>query len=288
MADVKWIKVVTDMFDNRKIKQIEKLPAGDSIIVIWFKLLCLAGSSNEQGFLLFTNRIPYNLEMLATEFNRPLNTIKLAITTFSEFGMIEIINDAICVCNWEKYQNTDGMDKIREQNRLRQQRHRERQKLLLEQKQNDVTLPVTLPVTLRNALEKDKDKDKEIINKGSKKDKINYQEIVDLYNDTCVSLCHVNKLTDSRKRAIRSRLKNYSLEEITKAFQKAEASDFLKGDNNKNWIADFDFVMRDASLAKILEGSYDNRKAQSSGNTQNSFQQNSYDFDALEKELMRN
>ena len=39
MADVKWIKLAVDMFDNRKIRQIETLPDGDGIIVIWVKLL---------------------------------------------------------------------------------------------------------------------------------------------------------------------------------------------------------------------------------------------------------
>ena len=54
MADIKWIKIVTDMFDNRKIRQIECLPDGDSIIVIWMKLLCLAGQTNDNGMVYFT------------------------------------------------------------------------------------------------------------------------------------------------------------------------------------------------------------------------------------------
>ena len=124
MGEIKWIKVVTDMFDNRKIKQIETLPDGDAIIVVWMKLLCLAGNINEQGMIYFTKEIPYTEEMMATEFNRPINTIRLALKTFKEFEMIEIIDDIICISNWEKYQNVESMDKIREQTRLRVARHK--------------------------------------------------------------------------------------------------------------------------------------------------------------------
>lgn len=63
MAEVKWIKIATEIFDNRKIKQIENLPDGDSIIVIWFKLLCLAGNINDNGMVYFTQEIPYTEQM---------------------------------------------------------------------------------------------------------------------------------------------------------------------------------------------------------------------------------
>lgn len=131
MADIKWIKIVTDIFDNRKIKQIESLPEGDTIIVIWFKLLCLAGVINDNGNVYITNEIPYTDETLATQFNRPLKTIQLAMHTFQSFGMIEIIDDILHISNWENYQNIEGMEKVREQNRLRKQRQRENEKLLL-------------------------------------------------------------------------------------------------------------------------------------------------------------
>lgn len=129
MADVKWIKLFTNVFDNKKIKQIEILPEGDAVIVIWMKLLCLAGNINDKGLVYFTNEIPFTEEMLATEFRRPINTIRLALTTFQSFGMIEIIDDIIKISSWEKYQNTEGLDRIREQNRLRKQNERERKKL---------------------------------------------------------------------------------------------------------------------------------------------------------------
>ena len=90
MADVKWIKMATDIFDNRKIRQIECLPDGDAIIVIWMKLLCLAGNINDMGYVYFTKEIPYTEQMLATQFNKPLATVQLALRTFEQFRMIEV------------------------------------------------------------------------------------------------------------------------------------------------------------------------------------------------------
>jgi predicted phage replisome organizer len=130
MADVKWIKLSIDIFNNRKIKQIECLPEGDAIVVIWVKLLCLAGTINDAGQIYFTKEIPYTDQMLANQFCRPLTTIQLALKTFEQFGMVEVIDNILCVSNWERYQNVDRLSEIREYNRLAKQKQREKQKLL--------------------------------------------------------------------------------------------------------------------------------------------------------------
>lgn len=131
MADVKWIKITTDIFNDEKVLLIEQMPDADTLLVIWFKLLCMAGKENNYGVFLMRNRMPYTEEMLATIFRRPLQTVRLALSTFEAFGMIEIEDDIICIPNWEKHQNIEGLEKVREQNRLRKQRQRERQKQLL-------------------------------------------------------------------------------------------------------------------------------------------------------------
>ena len=93
MCEVKWIKIATDLFDDEKIMLLESMPDGDSIIVIWFKLLTLAGKQNNSGVFIFNDKIPYTEEMLATIFRRPLTTVRLALNTFERFGMIEIIEN---------------------------------------------------------------------------------------------------------------------------------------------------------------------------------------------------
>lgn len=148
MADIKWIKIVTDIFDNRKIRQIETMPDGDTILVVWFKLICLAGTINDAGMVYLTKDIPYTDEMLARQFNRPIQTVRLALSIFEQFGMIEVVDNFLMLSSWEKYQNVESMDKIREQTRKRVAEHRERSKQLPSNASCNVT------VTHSNATDK--------------------------------------------------------------------------------------------------------------------------------------
>lgn len=150
--DIKWIKLATDIFDDSKIRQIEKLPEGDSILVIWLKLLTLAGKSNQGGFIFMTNEIPYTEQMLVNEFGRPATTVQLALNTFEQFGMIEIIDNVYFVSNWTKYQSADRLEEIREKNKEKQKRYRERKKIALEDKESEESLRNTLRNTSRNTL----------------------------------------------------------------------------------------------------------------------------------------
>lgn len=130
MADVKWIKIVTDIFDDEKILLIESMPDADSVIVIWFKLLCLAGKQNNSGVFLMNNSIPYTDEMFATIFRRPVNTVRMALSAFERFGMIDIINDTVTIPNWGKHQSLDRIESRNEYMRNYMKEYRENQKLL--------------------------------------------------------------------------------------------------------------------------------------------------------------
>lgn len=263
MADVKWIKLATDIFDNRKIKAIEQMPDGDAIVVIWLKILTLAGTVNDGGSVYFTRDIPYSDQLLAAQFSRPLPLIQLALSTFEKFGMIEIVDDIIHVSNWEKYQNIEGMDKIREQNRLRKQRQREREKALTDK--------CHVTVTGSHATEEDKEEDKNK-NKIYKKTTsslstsvdpaptITASEVVDLYHEICKSYPRVRSLSDNRRKAINARLRTHSIDDIKEVFEKAENSSFLKGKNKRNWSANFDWLMTDNNFCKILDGNYDDKQ----------------------------
>lgn len=132
MADVKWIKITTDMFDNRKIKHLRRLHDGNSIVLIWVMLLTLAGRCNSNGMIFLTENIPYTSKMLADELDFEESTVQLAIQALEKLGMIATGDDGfLAVTGWEEHQNIEGMEKIREQNRLRKQRQRENQKKTL-------------------------------------------------------------------------------------------------------------------------------------------------------------
>jgi len=133
MADnrVKWIKITTDMFDDEKIDFISSLPEADAIIVIWIRLLSLAGKCNAGGYIYLTESIPYTDDMLSHKFRRPLNVIKLALDTLQRLGMIEYEEGTIFIANWTKHQNIEGLELIRERDRERKRKGRADKKLLL-------------------------------------------------------------------------------------------------------------------------------------------------------------
>lgn len=135
MAEIKWIKIVTDIFDDEKMLLIETLPEADSIIVIWFKLLCLAGKQNNSGVFTLNGKIPYTDKMLATIFRRKETIVDLALQTFEQFGMIEIINNTITIPNWSKHQNFDKIESKNAYMKQYMKQYREKQKLLAEGKQ---------------------------------------------------------------------------------------------------------------------------------------------------------
>lgn len=188
---VKWIKIQTDIFDNRKIKQIEYMPESDAILVIWIKLLCLCGKVNDNGAIYLTEEVPYTEEMLAKEFGKDISVIRLALKTFEMFGMLEVVDNIYCISNWEKYQNIEGMEKIKEQNRIRQAKFKEKKKQL---SLGNVTDNVTL--TLGNAT----DIDKELEEDKEKEKKKTYKDIVSRYTQNPDLISSLNDFIEMRKK----------------------------------------------------------------------------------------
>ena len=131
MSDVKWIKITTDIFDDEKILLIESLPECDSIIVIWFKLLCFAGKTNNSGVFLMGDSIPYTDGMLATIFRRKEATVKMALDIFERFGMIERLDGIITLPNWNKHQTLDAYERKKLRDREYQANRRSKQKALI-------------------------------------------------------------------------------------------------------------------------------------------------------------
>ena len=113
-SNVEWIKITTDMFDNRKIKHLRKLPEGNSIVLIWVMLLTMAGRCNANGMIYLTENIPYTTKMLADELGFEENLVKLALEALAQFEMIVTDSNYLFVSGWQEYQNIEGMEKIRD------------------------------------------------------------------------------------------------------------------------------------------------------------------------------
>ena len=129
-TDVKWIKIATDIFDDEKIAIIEAMPDADVMIVIWFKILALAGKVNTSGVLMINDRIAYTDEMLATIFRRKLSQVKMALEVFENLDMIEIVNGVVTIPNWNKHQQLDAIENRREYQKEYMRERRDKQKQL--------------------------------------------------------------------------------------------------------------------------------------------------------------
>lgn len=277
MADVKWIKITTDVFNDEKILLIESLPEADSIIVIWFKLLCLAGKQNNSGVFLMGDKIAYTDKMLATIFRRKEATVQLALQTFEQFGMIELIDGVITIPNWEKHQNIDKMEQIKEQTRLRVAKHREKQK----------SLSCNVTVTQCNATDKiredknrleednnilsDSDEPEPSPSKKTKPVKHKYGEYKNVL------------LTDDELKKIQTEYPDYK--ERIERLSSYVASTGKKYKSHyatiRNW------ARKDAEKPgrKEMVPSWMDKPKKPGFN---SFQQNQYDFESLENELLAN
>lgn len=123
---IDWVKLATDTFEDEKVLLIGAMPDGDTMVVLWVRLICMAGKVNAGGVVRLAEGVPFTDETLATVLHRPISTVRLAIDTFEKLGMVHLDEQGIWLTNWDKYQNVDGMDRIRELARVRKQRQRAR------------------------------------------------------------------------------------------------------------------------------------------------------------------
>ena len=199
-------------------------------------------------------RIAYTDKMLATVFRMKEATVTMALKIFEDFNMVEIVDGVITIPNWGKHQNLDQLENKKEYMRNYMKEYREKQKALTAGKPSCKTN--SKPNVSQAEGEEDKEIDKEIDIDKEKEERISCQQIVDLYHSICKSYPSVRSLSESRKKAIKARLNTYSLDDFRTVFENAEASSFLKGSNDRNWSANFDWLIKDSSMAKVLEGNY--------------------------------
>ena len=246
-----WLRLKKDFFKRHDIQIIESMKNGKEFILFYLKLMC--ESVDHEGYLKFSETIPYTEEMLATITKTNLKTVKAAIQIFTQFGMMNVLEDGTFYM--KEAEKNIGYE-TEWAKKKRNYRERQKEDNVLEnhgQEKDNVRQEIEKEkeIELEKELEIEIEKDKNIIC---------YQKIADMYNDTCVSFPKVTSLSDARKKAIKARLNKYSEADFLTMFQKAEESTFLKGGNDRNWMANFDWMLKDSNMAKILDGNYDERE----------------------------
>ena len=230
MAEINWIKLKTTMFDDEKIKLIQSMPEADAILVIWIRLLVLAGKTNDEGLIYIQRNMPYTEEMLATLFSKPVNVVRLALMTLQQFNMIDLNEDGlIAIENWDKHQNIEGMEKVRLKNAERVRKHRERKKQQALEDKNSGNVTCNVTVTDCNGTDKDIDKEIDI-----DKDKKNRSKTSCKYSDEHLRLAE--KLKNNLINDFPSEMKRVNIEKWADTFRLIEERD-------QQTIAAIDYVL---------------------------------------------
>jgi len=272
MAEVKWIKITTDVFDDEKILLIESLPDAYSIIVVWFKLLCLAGKQNNSGVFMM-GQMPYTDKMLATIFRMKESTVTMALQTFEQFGMVEIVDGVITIPNWNKHQTLDAYEKKKERDRLYQQERRAAQRALV-QKSSDSQQTQSSDVAVSEE-DKEEDIEKELDNNilsdstepeppAPKKTKHKYGEYKNVL------------LTDDELQKLKTEYSDY--EERIERLSSYVASTGKKYKSHYATIRNWARKDKETGKKEIVP-SWMNKKR---------YQQQDYDFEALENDVLAN
>ena len=262
-----WLKLKRDFFKRHDIQIIEAMPNGKDYILFYLKLLC--ESVDHEGNLRFSDQIPYNEQMLSTITNTNVDIVKTAIKIFTELKMMDVLDDGTYFMN--EVQKMIGCETEWAQKK-RDWRERKRLELLedfSETKKDNVRQEIEIEKEIDIEIEKEIEKDKEVdievdttsdVNHTSQP--IDYSLIVSMFNDICKSYLPFDYqfLSVRQKLSIRQCMEKYTYEDFKTMFQKAEASDFLKGQNHRNWISTLGWMIRPENMAKILSGHYDNKE----------------------------
>ena len=246
MTKVSWIRLEIDMFDNKKIRHIRKLPEGNNIVLIWMMLLTMAGRCNSNGIIFLTENIPYTNKMLADELDFDESVIELALTILEKFGMITRDGTLLSIPGWEEHQNIDGLEKIREQTRKRVAEHRKRQKELSEEER-------TPEIPEQISCEKD------LVKPGD------VQKVVDEWNKLQqFGIQPIARMTARRTQMLKARIREYGMDKVMEALKNVQNSDFLMG-KKTDFMINFEWFVKPNNFLKILENKYHNREDMRNG-----------------------
>lgn len=286
MAEVKWIKIATDIFDDEKILLIEGLPDAYAIITVWFKLLCLAGKKNNGGVFLMNDKIPYTDKMLATIFRMNESTVKLALNAFEQFKMIEIVEGIITIPNWNKHQTLDAYERKKERDRLYQEERRAKQRALIE-KSSDKSSERTSYVAVSDIdKEEDKEKDNNIY--------VPYKEIISYLNEKTGKKLRWN--VKSNQKEIKARFnEGYTLDDFKTVIDKKynEWGRKPTKEELQRGIKDMRIYLRPKTLFGSNFDVYLNQEQTEKvpakppvSRNLNNFERRGYDMDSLEEQLL--
>lgn len=292
-----WLKLKKDFFTSKRMKKLRKIAGGDTYTIIYLKMML--ATMQDDGVIYYEGVEDTLADEIALDLDEDRDNVEVVLQFLKANDLlVELEDDAFKLIEVDGLVGKEGsaaerMRRLRAKKKAHNIEQQINNKIVnIDDKAShcdaDVTQPLRMSdVEIEKEIEKDIeiDTDKEIerdtesdynrllaesrnqtesdhsLINTPKQTRTNYQEIVDLFHQTCKSYPALRSLTENRKKAIKARLNKYSIDDIQTVFNKAEASDFMKGSNNRNWMANFDWMLKESNFVKILEGKYDNWEA---------------------------
>lgn len=258
-----WLKLPKSYFSHLEQKKMRRHEHGKDMQIVYLRMMLL--SIDKGGYIFFQGVYDSLAEELAEEFDEPVESVRETLEYLKKNNMISIDENSDCFVP-ESLKLTGSECYSAE--RMRRKREREKASHC----DRDVTQSDAIVTSCDEEIELEKEIEIE------KRESIDYQQIADMYNKTCVSFPHLTKLSDSRKKAIKARLNQYTVEDFQKLFTMAEESSFLKGQNGRDWSANFDWLIKDSNMAKVLDGNYADKKGGDTNGTDNKSRGSAADF----------
>lgn len=242
-----WLKLYDDFFTSKRIKKLRSIAGGDTYTIIYLKMQLKALKTD--GYLYFDGVMEDFAEELALDIDENPDNVKVTINFLLSNGLLET-NDG------EQYK-LPYLDKCIGSENASTQRVRDYR---TKQKALQCNATVTEVKQVGNAeIEKSKRRDREELEKDIEIEKETdiYGSVLSLYHSICKSYPDCPSLTETHKQRIDYLMQTYNLGDFVAMFKKAEASRFLKGDNERKWSACLGWMIKDHNMQKILNGEYD-------------------------------
>ncbi|MBR5941571.1 MAG: phage replisome organizer N-terminal domain-containing protein [Neisseriaceae bacterium] len=261
-----WLKLKEDFFNNIRMKKLRRIAGGEIFTIIYLKMQLL--SLQNEGALIYEGIEETFTDEIALKIDEDPENVKLTCIFLQNCGLIEqtdantfVLTETVD-CIGKESESAKRMRKLRGNSEVKR----------LETSQCDAGVTQMCANVRKCDIEKEIEKEKEIeiesnnttcyMSTSVDAPKVKPADVVAIFHDICKSYPRVRAISESRKKAINARLRNHSVDEVKEVFEKAEHSAFLKGNNQRNWCANFDWLMKDTNFCKVLDGNYDNKNDQ--------------------------
>ena len=261
MADCKryyWLKLKDDFFRSKRIKKLRKMERGDTLVILYLKLQLIA--MKNEGVIVYTALEPSFEEELALELDEDADTVRTLLAYLQNVGLAERKEEKQFFFPYA-VENTGS--ETGNAHRVRRHRERKRSEMLhcnsADEQCNNSSAQCNTEIEKEIELDIDPEIEYLTVSEDTVCRMEDIRRVMNCWNT--LGLPQLVRLdgTSRRGRMLRARIREYGVETVLEAIEKVRQSPFLRGQNGKNWVITFEWLVRPNNFSKVLEGNFDDR-----------------------------